>query len=178
MAEGAVGTEAASGGWQPATLKWVTLILPVAAYLTMVLGAYVKSVYGGMACPEWPTCMDGNVIVPLTNEQIASEVIHRGAALLVSLAGVVLLALALTRYRSSRRLLLLTLAAAATLAVQISLGALTIFSNLEAFVVTSHLAVATIFLLLTVLIFQEARRILKGPPVSSPSADLAAPSTA
>lgn len=178
MTDEALTTEAATGGWQPAALKWVTLVLPVAAYVTMVLGAYVKSVYGGMACPEWPTCMDGNMVVALTNEQIASEVIHRGAALLVSLAGVVLLALALTRYRPQRRLLLLTLAAAATLAVQIGLGALTIFTVLEAVVVTSHLAVATIFLLLTVLIYQEARRVLKGPPVSVPAGTAAASPTA
>jgi heme A synthase len=171
----ATPAEPAGGGWQPAALKWVTLALPVAAYITMVIGAYVKAVYGGMACPEWPTCMDGNVIVPLTNEQIASEVIHRGAALVVSLAGVLLLFLALTRFRSQRRLLVLTLLAAATLGVQVGLGALTIFSNLEAVVVTLHLAVATIFFMLTPFIAQEARRVLR--PGGGTSASGTAPTT-
>lgn len=151
----------------------MTLALPLATFTTMVMGAYVKAVYGGLACPEWPTCMNGQVIVELSNVQVASEVLHRAAALVVSIAGFALLFLCLTQFRGERRLLMLTLAAGATLAVQVSLGALTIFTFLEAAVVTSHLAVATVLFALTIFIAQEARRVLarlQGPPGDAPAA--------
>ena len=153
-------------------LRWITLILPAAVFATMLLGSYVKAVYGGMSCPEWPTCMDGNIVVPLNGVQIASELLHRAAALMVVFAGAALLALILLKFREERRLLWLTLAAGGTLAVQVSLGALTIFSNLEAAVVTAHLGVATVLLLFTVFIAQEARKIVAAapaPPASAPS---------
>jgi heme A synthase len=118
--------------------------------------------------------------VELSTVQVASEIIHRAAALAVSVAGLILLFLVLTRYRSQRKLLLLTLAAGATLAVQVSLGALTIFSALEAAVVTAHLAVATLFFALTIFIAQEGRRVAALPD-SGPARSAApgeAPNTA
>jgi len=154
--------------WTAPALKWVTLLLPAAAFSTMVLGAFVKAVYGGMACPEWPTCEGGNFFVEFRNEQVASEILHRAAALLVSAAGVVLLYLVLTRYAHAKQLRLLTFAAAATLAVQIGLGAQTIFSALDPYVVTAHLAVATLFFGLTLLIAVEARKVLAAPAPHGP----------
>ena len=150
-------------------LRWLTLVLPAAVFATMLLGSYVKAVYGGMSCPEWPTCMDGNIVVPLSGVQVASELMHRAAALVVVLAGAALLALILLRFREERRLLWMTLAAGGTLAVQVSLGALTIFSNLEAAVVTAHLGVATALLLITVFIAQEARKIIAKAGPAAPA---------
>jgi cytochrome c oxidase assembly protein subunit 15 len=135
----------------------------------MLMGSYVKAVYGGMSCPEWPTCMDGNIVVPLNGVQVASELMHRAAALVVVLAGAALLALILLRFGEERRLLWLTLAAGGTLAVQVSLGALTIFSNLEAAVVTAHLGVATVLLLISVFIAQEARKIIAKAAPATPA---------
>jgi heme a synthase len=142
-----------------AILRWLTLVLVAAAYSTMVLGAYVKAIYGGLACPEWPTCTDGQFVVPLTTPQVAAELAHRTAATLVALTGLALLAWTFARFRGERTLLLLTLAAAGTLAVQIGLGAVTITSLLEPLVVTSHLAVATLFFGLTILIALKARGV-------------------
>jgi heme A synthase len=152
----------------------VTLILPLATYTTMVLGAYVKAVYGGLACPEWPTCMDGQVVVHLSSVQVASELFHRAAALVLILGGLVLLFLVLTAYRSARRLRNLTLLSALVLLVQVSLGALTIFSALEALVVTLHLAVATILFALSILVLQEARRVLRAGPSAQGAGSAAA----
>lgn len=141
-------------------IKIAALALLAAAYSTMVLGAYVKAIGAGMACAEWGSCNNG-AFFPLDNVGVAAEVAHRIAATTVMLAGALLLALEFLYYRTERRLFLLTLAAALVLAVQVSLGALTIFTNLEAVVVTAHLAVATLFFALALVI---AMRVWKLPP--------------
>jgi len=140
-----------------------------AAYTTMVLGAYVKAIYAGMSCPEWPTCDDGLVLPPLDNAGVAAEMFHRIAATTVIIMGILLLALEWLQYRSEKRLILLTLATGGLLGLQVALGAITISSNLHAVVVTSHLAVATLFFACTILL---AQRVWKLPP---PKANADAP---
>ncbi len=132
----------------------------------MVLGAYVKATYAGMSCPEWPTCTNGQVLPPLDNAGVAAEMLHRIAATMVILMGAALLALEWLHYRSEKRLILMTLAAGGVLAVQVALGAVTISSNLQAAVVTSHLAVATLFFALSLVI---ALRVWKLPPQAAPA---------
>ena len=111
--------------------------LLASAYATMVLGAYVKAIGAGMACSEWGTCNDGEFFSRLDNAGVAAEVAHRVAATTVMVAGAALLAVEFLHYRGERRLLRLTLLAAVVLAVQVSLGAFTIFTNLEPFIVTA-----------------------------------------
>ena len=141
--------------------------LLASAYATMVLGAYVKAIGAGMACSEWGTCNDGEFFSRLDNAGVAAEVAHRVAATTVMVAGAALLAVEFLHYRGERRLLRLTLLAAVVLAVQVSLGAFTIFTNLEPFIVTAHLAVATLFFALTLVI---AMRVWRLPPAAAAGA--------
>jgi len=140
-------------------LRILTLALVAAAYTTMVFGAYVKAIGAGLACPEWPVCANGQLVGPLSDPAVAAEMVHRSAALLVVITGLLLLALLFARFRGERRLIGLTVAAALTLGAQIGLGALTITSFLQPFVVTSHLAVATLFFGITILVGLEARQV-------------------
>lgn len=144
-------------------IRFVAAALVGSAYTTMVLGAYVKAIYGGMACPEWPTCLEGQAIPPLDSAQVAAEILHRIAAVTVAAAGLVLLAIEFAHYRKERPLIRLTVAAAGVLAVQIALGAITISSQLAAAVVTAHLAVATLFFGLTLLIAVKVWRLPAAP---------------
>ncbi len=144
-------------------IQIAALTLLASAYSTMVLGAYVKAIGAGMACAEWGSC-NGGQFFPLDSAGVAAEVAHRTAATLVMVAGALLLALEFLLYPKERRLLGLTLLAALVLAVQVSLGAFTIFTNLEPVIVTAHLAVATLFFALTLVI---AMRVWKLPPAVS-----------
>jgi cytochrome c oxidase assembly protein subunit 15 len=136
----------------------------------MVLGAYVKAIGAGMACPEWPSCEGGQFVPGLADPLVAAELAHRTAASLVALCGAALLVLLVVRYRHERALVVLTLAAASTLAVQIGLGAVTISSTLHPLVVTAHLAVATLFFALTLLIAVRCWRLpARAAPASAPT---------
>lgn len=144
--------------FKPIQLAAGTLV--ASAYSTMVLGAYVKAIGAGMACAEWGTCNGGQVF-PLDSVGVAAEVAHRIAATVVIAVGALLLALELLQYRAERRLIALTLLAALTLAVQVSLGAFTIYTNLQPLIVTLHLAVATFFFALALVV---ALRVWKLAP--------------
>jgi heme a synthase len=154
-------------------IQWAALLLMGAAYSTMVLGAFVKAIGAGMACPEWPTCQGGNPLPALSYAGVTAEIFHRIAATLVVLAGLVLLFLEFTKFREERGLIKITLVAAALVGIQIALGALTITSNLQPVVVTAHLATATLIFGVTIVI---AQRVWKLPrPIPGQAAAARAP---
>ncbi len=109
----------------------------------IVLGALVRAHEAGLACPDWPLCF--GEWVPRMDLQVGFEWTHRVVAGSVSLAFSALAVLALRRPRcrqASRRLLAL---AAALLATQILLGALTVWKLLAAWSVTAHLLTGNAF---------------------------------
>jgi cytochrome c oxidase assembly protein subunit 15 len=118
----------------------------------IVLGAMVRAHGAGLACPDWPLCF--GEVVPRMNLEVAFEWTHRLVAGAVSLSFAGLGALALRRPALRRRVLAPLAAAAALLATQVLLGALTVWHLLAAWTVTAHLLVGNAFnacLLLTAL---------------------------
>lgn len=105
----------------------------------IVLGALVRAHGAGLACPDWPLCFGR--LLPEMNFEVAFEFGHRAMAGGVSLIFAALL-LRSWRLRPLRPLLLL---AAALLALQIVLGALTVWQLLAAWTVTSHLLTGNAF---------------------------------
>jgi heme A synthase len=57
----------------------------VLVFAQSVLGALVRHTDGGMSCPDVPLCL-GQVVPPLVNVQITSHVLHRGLAIVATLA--------------------------------------------------------------------------------------------
>jgi len=143
---------------RPIQIAAVSLLACV--FSAMVLGAYVKAIGAGMACPEWGTCRDG-LVFPMDSAGVAAEVLHRIAVTGIVAAGLVLLFIEFTRYRAERELILTTLGAAGLVGVQIALGAFTISSNLQPVVVTAHQAVAVLIFGVALVI---ALRIWRLPP--------------
>jgi cytochrome c oxidase assembly protein subunit 15 len=96
----ALGSErdpARAGSWQAAlpaarpVLRAITTIAAVLLLLQIVLGGLVSSSYAGLACPDWPTCMNGEFFPTWSGIQ-GLHVLHRttgyGLALvLVAAAG-------------------------------------------------------------------------------------------
>ncbi len=111
--------------------------------LLIVLGALVRANGAGLACPDWPLCF--GQAVPEFDLKIAFEWSHR---LLAGSVGLIFLALATailwrpaTRGPSVKLLVL----SAVLLAMQVFLGASTVWQLLARWSVTSHLLVGNAF---------------------------------
>ena len=142
--------QARSGPQSDARLAFGFQCLVVLTFCLIVLGALVRANDAGLACPDWPLCF-GNLI-PKIDLAVGFEWSHR---LLAGGVTVVFAFLSWPAWRSSARpryvTALLTLAAL-LIAVQIALGALTVWLKLAPWTVTAHLItgnffVSTVFLL-------------------------------
>ena len=105
----------------------------------IVLGALVRAHGAGLACPDWPLCF--GTIAPRMDVRVAFEYSHRALAGSITLCFAALAVTAWTRTRPGdpvRRPLAL---AAGLLAVQILLGALTVWLSLAFWTVTAHLLI-------------------------------------
>jgi cytochrome c oxidase assembly protein subunit 15 len=113
--------------------------LCAATFGLIVLGALVRAHGAGLACPDWPLCFGR--LVPAFDLRVAFEWSHRAVAGAVGL-GFAGLAVAALRRPAARAACGRWLAvAAALLAAQILLGALTVWHLLAAWTVTSHLVI-------------------------------------
>ena len=140
----------------------------LAAFGLIVLGAIVRATGSGLACPDWPLC-HGRVIPPLQT-QVLLEWGHRFVALLVSLGTLAIAGFVLVRAPLRRALGGLVAIALVLLAMQIVLGALTVWKLLQFGVVTWHLGNALLFLAALIAIAERAARLADGDR-GEPTAD-------
>ncbi len=117
--------------------------LVAATFVLIVLGALVRAHGAGLACPDWPLCF--GELIPAFDLRVAFEYTHRALAGSISVAfvwiGVRLLRHPVARDAAGGALVV----AAALLAVQILLGALTVWHLLAAWTVTAHLLTGNLF---------------------------------
>lgn len=113
--------------------------LVAATTCLIVLGALVRANGAGLACPDWPLCF--GQFVPQFDVKVAFEWSHRALAGGVGLVFVALSVLTLRSPQVGRPLRPWLLLAAVLLALQIVLGALTVWELLASWTVTSHLVV-------------------------------------
>ncbi|HAM32908.1 MAG TPA: hypothetical protein DDX05_01805 [Deltaproteobacteria bacterium] len=118
------------------------LFLSVAAlvYSQSALGAYVRHLEAGLACPDFPTCL-GTWFPPLLAETVLAHFSHRTLGYLVLLtAGMVYLFVRRDpRHRGNSPL---ALALLVLVAAQVGVGALVVLSGLHYLATALHLAVA------------------------------------
>jgi cytochrome c oxidase assembly protein subunit 15 len=134
-------------------LAGVTL---VGTYVVMLLGAYTSAIGAGLSCPDWPMCygtwvpfLQPEIIAnsPYSALQIFAEWAHRGLAMVV---GFLILGTAIAAWRTHRDYPLVVWSATLAivlLPVQVLLGGLTVTRDLQPFIVTTHLGVATLIVL-------------------------------
>jgi cytochrome c oxidase assembly protein subunit 15 len=143
-------------------------VLVILTFCLIVLGALVRANGAGLACPDWPLCF-GNLI-PEIDLQVGFEWSHR---VLAGSVTAIFAFLSWSAWRSSTRsryVTALLTAAAVLIAVQIALGALTVWLKLAPWTVTAHLITGNSFAsmaFLLALAFRpcEADRDIR-PPVS------------
>jgi cytochrome c oxidase assembly protein subunit 15 len=143
--------------------------LVCATYALIVVGALVRAHGAGLACPDWPLCF--GEVIPRFDLEVAFEWGHRVFASVVSLtfAGLAVLTWWNPALRAEvGRLLWL---AAALLALQVILGALTVLELLAAWSVTSHLltgnAFAACLVLITARLFDASSQAQRERPTTS-----------
>jgi heme A synthase len=109
----------------------------------IVLGALVRAHEAGLACPDWPLCF--GEFVPEFDLKVAFEWGHRVLAGAIALGFAALASLAFRINRGAFRARPWIVAAAVLLALQILLGALTVWQLLASWTVTSHLVTGNAF---------------------------------
>jgi len=122
-----------------ARLAWGFWALVTATTCLIVLGALVRANGAGLACPDWPLCF--GEVIPRFDVKIAFEWGHRALAGGVGLFFLLLAILTLRQPGLGRPLRPWLALAAVLLAVQVTLGALTVWQLLASWTVTSHLVV-------------------------------------
>jgi cytochrome c oxidase assembly protein subunit 15 len=130
----------------------------------MTLGALVRAHGAGLACPDWPLCF--GEVLPRFDFHVAFEVGHRWYAGGVALAFAGL-ALRTRRepaaWRAVRGGILL---AAALLAGQVLLGALTVWKLLAIWTVTAHLLTANLFAITLLCVALRLRELGRPAPAA------------
>ena len=123
-----------SAGWKrghPAndrTLQTLTAITVVATYVQILIGATMRHTGAGLAIPDFPLAF-GHVIPPSWSAAIAIHYAHRVCAVVVSFLVVATAGHVLYHHRERTELRRPTLLLLTLLAVQITLGALTVLSS-------------------------------------------------
>ncbi len=136
----------------------------VVIYLQILIGAVMRHLGAGLAIPDFPLSF-GQLMPPHFSLFVAISFAHRVGALVVSVFVFWTVFRVIGRYRGEPALLRPALALLVLLAVQISLGALTIWSWRAVIPTTAHVAGGAAVLAASLVLTLRARWLVR-PPLS------------
>jgi cytochrome c oxidase assembly protein subunit 15 len=150
----------------PAHFRWLAAWGVGVLVVIVATGATVRLTGSGLGCPHWPTCNSTHALPKGYHSDI--EFSNRVVSFLTVVST---LALAVGAWRTpllgQRGRLLATGVAVGTLA-QAPLGAITVYYDLNPYLVISHLLLSLTVLGLGVLVLLEATRLVRGGRASLP----------
>jgi len=178
-------------------LPRLAVVCVAVVFFQLVVGAIMRHTQSGLAVPDFPLAY-GRALPSLDDASIAaynesrvwdyqfpavskSQIVwhlsHRVGAVLVSLALASAAVLAIRRHRAVGAIARPALALPILLVIQISLGAMTIWSGRHPLLATAHVAVGAATLATTFVMALWSRRLLQVVPrcVAPSDADLIAP---
>src|SRR5208282_675700 len=147
----------------PALAAITTLVI----YAQTLVGAVMRHMGAGLAIPDFPLSF-GRIIPPLDSGFIAINFAHRCGATVVTVIVLWTVARVLGGYRGESWLRRPALGLIVLLAIQIGLGAITIWSERAVIPTTAHVAIGAAMLATSLTLTLRAFRLLHGAPVSSP----------
>ena len=118
-------------------LRYLATAATILIYTQILVGATMRHTGAGLAIPDFPW-MFGRVIPDHWSSAIAIHFTHRAGALLVTLTMLTLLAHVASRYRDRRELMRPAALIVALVAVQVTLGALTVLSRRDPWINSFH----------------------------------------
>jgi len=141
----------------PASLPVLAGVTTVVVFLQLVLGALMRHMGAGLAIPDFPLAF-GRLVPPLVTPHITVHFAHRMGAIVVALAVATAVTAALRSARDPwlRRPALL---AAGLVVLQVTLGALTIWSRRAVLPTTLHPTVGAALLATCLLLTLRAGRV-------------------
>jgi cytochrome c oxidase assembly protein subunit 15 len=144
----------------PVVFRRIALAAVAVLILIVATGATVRLTGSGLGCPEWPTCTTQHAL-----PQSYHSYIEFSNRLMSAVTVFTTLALALAAWRTRglgrRGKWLATAVFAGTLA-QAPLGAITVYYDLNPYLVITHLLLSLTVLSLAVLTLVEASRLVRG----------------
>jgi cytochrome c oxidase assembly protein subunit 15 len=150
----------------PSTRR-LAVAAPALVLAQSVLGALVRHMDAGMACPDAPLCL-GQVVPPLVNAPITAHFLHRVVALITA-AVVIALVVRVHRTVASKRVRRWTAVATALVLAQIGLGVASVLTVLAVLPVSLHTLFAAALLATLVHVAALTRRAGRTRPAPQPT---------
>ena len=160
----ATGTDGPSAG----TRGLVTATM-LTVYLQILVGAVVRHIGAGLAIPTFPLA-DGRLIPEFTSYLVGWQFAHRVGALAVTVMVLWAAGRLLRRHSSRQDLVRPAVALVALLALQIVLGALTIWKFRAVTPTTAHVVTGALLFATTVLLVIRSRRMPARPEPAATAA--------
>ena len=127
-------------------------------YLQLVVGAVMRHIGAGLAIPDFPLAF-GRVVPPLVSTPVIVHFLHRAGAVLVAGLAFWVAAHTVRRHADERELLRPALFALGLVTLQISLGALVIWTRKAVVPTSAHVAVGAAILATAVVLALRANRM-------------------
>jgi cytochrome c oxidase assembly protein subunit 15 len=124
----------------PSSLPLLATITTGVLFTQLVIGALMRHLGAGLAIPDFPLAF-GRVVPPLATVFVQVHFAHRVGAVVVLIAVLAVVTAVLRHHRDDRRLVRLAALAAGLVALQITLGALIIWTARAVVPTTLHLVV-------------------------------------
>jgi cytochrome c oxidase assembly protein subunit 15 len=128
--------------------RLITRLLVAAVFVQMLLGAWMRHLGAGLAIPDYPLSL-GRIVPPFETIGVVANFSHRTFALLVAIIAVAV-AVRMLRESGAPRGLIWTILG--TLAIQVTLGAFTIWSGRNEVIASIHVMTGAATLALSVLL--------------------------
>jgi cytochrome c oxidase assembly protein subunit 15 len=149
---------ASTPGPDDPALRRLTIALAGSVYLQLILGAVMRHTGAGLAIPDFPLAF-GRLVPPLTSSLVAIHFAHRVWAACVTVIAFWTVWRVMSRHRGTVTLVRPALAAIALLLVQVSLGALTVWTSRAVLPTTAHVACGAAILAASLVLCLRAHRL-------------------
>ena len=141
------------------SLRFLVTATTVMVYLQLILGALMRHTGAGLAIPDFPLAF-GRLIPPLLSPAVTIHFLHRLGALLVTCLGVWSIIRVWRHYRSERVLRRPASTLAILLFLQLTLGALTIWTQRAVLPMTAHVAIGAAVLATSLVLTLRVYRLV------------------